>query len=112
MIVASVTRNPAPVAIAAFSQQVPWLLFGLVSGVYVDPLDRRKLIVSANVVRAACLGALAAAAALGAVSLPLIYVSSSLSAPRTPSLTTPAARWCRRSSPRPTSCSMFVSISD
>jgi predicted MFS family arabinose efflux permease len=28
MIVASLTRNPAPVAIAAFSQQVPWLGVG------------------------------------------------------------------------------------
>ena len=62
-----------PVAFAAFCQQVPWLLFGLISGVYVDRLDRRRLIVAVNLARAASLGALAAAAALGAVTLPLIF---------------------------------------
>ena len=73
MIVASISPKPVAVAIAAFSQQLPWLLFGLVSGVYVDRLDRRRLIVAVNIVRAACLGALAGAAALGAVTLPLVY---------------------------------------
>ncbi|MEZ0091787.1 MFS transporter [Streptacidiphilus sp. EB129] len=73
MIVASITREPVPVAVAAFSQQVPWLLFGLVSGVVVDRLDRRRLIVAVNMARAVSLGVLAAAAALGAVSLPLVY---------------------------------------
>ena len=73
MLVASLTRDPAPIALAAFSQQLPWLLFGLVSGVYVDRLDRRNLIVAVDVARAACLGALAVAAALDRVTLPLIY---------------------------------------
>jgi predicted MFS family arabinose efflux permease len=73
MIIASITRDPAPVAVAAFCQQLPWLVFGLVSGVYVDRLDRRRLIVGVNLARAAALGTLAGAAALDAVSLPLVY---------------------------------------
>jgi len=73
MLVASTTHDPAQVALAAFCQQLPWLLFGLLSGVYVDRLDRRNLIVTVNIVRAAALGALAVATALQGLSLPLIY---------------------------------------
>jgi predicted MFS family arabinose efflux permease len=73
LLAASITHEPVPVAVAAFSQQVPWLLFGLVSGVFVDRLDRRRLIVAVNLGRAFSLSALAFAAALGAVTLPLIY---------------------------------------
>lgn len=73
MLVASITHDPAPVALAAFCQQLPWLLFGLVSGVYVDRVDRRNLVVAVNIARAAALGTLAAATALNAVSLPLVY---------------------------------------
>lgn len=73
MVVASITRSPGPVAFAAFAQQLPWLLFGLVSGVFVDRLDRRRLVVLVNLVRAAALATLAACAATGFVRLPLVY---------------------------------------
>lgn len=73
MLVASITRDPAAVALSAFALQVPWLLFGLISGVYVDRLDRRRLIAGVNLVRAAALGLLSVAAALDAVTLPLVY---------------------------------------
>ncbi|WP_280265560.1 MFS transporter [Nocardia wallacei] len=46
LLVASLTTSPATVAGAAFVQQLPWLLFVLVSGVFVDRLDRRRLIVT------------------------------------------------------------------
>ncbi|AUG75282.1 MFS transporter [Kitasatospora sp. MMS16-BH015] len=73
LLVASLTHDPAPVALAVFFQQLPWLLFGLVSGVYVDRLDRRRLVVAVNLVRATALAALATAAALQAVHLPFLY---------------------------------------
>lgn len=73
MLVASLTRTPAAVAAAAFVQQLPWLLFGLISGVFVDRLDRRRVVVVVNVARAGALGALAAAAACNVVTLPLVY---------------------------------------
>ncbi|MBR7831709.1 MFS transporter [Actinospica durhamensis] len=73
MLVASITRDPAAVALAAFALQVPWLLFGLISGVYVDRFDRRRLVAGVNLVRAAALGLLSGAAALDAVTLPLVY---------------------------------------
>jgi MFS family permease len=73
LLVASITTNPAAVAGAAFAQQLPWLLFALVSGAWADRLDRRRLVVAVNLVRAAALAVLTAAIGTGAVSVPLIY---------------------------------------
>lgn len=73
MLVASLTRDPAAVAGAAFAQQLPWLLFALVSGAWADRLDRRRLVVAVNLCRAATMLVLTAAVATGAASLPLLY---------------------------------------
>jgi predicted MFS family arabinose efflux permease len=74
LLVASVTNSPALIAGAAFAQQLPWLLFALVSGAYVDRLDRRRLVVAVNLVRAAALAALALTIATGTVTVAVIYV--------------------------------------
>ncbi|MEU4680409.1 MFS transporter [Micromonospora sp. NPDC023737] len=73
LLVASVSDNPAYVAGAAFAQQLPWLLFALISGAYVDRLDRRRLVVAVNLVRAAALAGLAATIATETVTVPIIY---------------------------------------
>jgi hypothetical protein len=38
LLVASITTDPAAVAAAAFAQQLPWLLFALISGAWADRL--------------------------------------------------------------------------
>ncbi|HEX7743695.1 MAG TPA: MFS transporter, partial [Micromonosporaceae bacterium] len=68
LLIASITADPALVAGAVFVQQLPWLLFSLVSGAYVDRLDRRRLIVLVNLLRAGALGALVATVAAGTVT--------------------------------------------
>jgi MFS family permease len=73
LLVASVTGSPALIAGAAFAQQLPWLLFALVSGAYVDRLDRRRLVVVVNLARAAALVALAVTVATGTVTVAVIY---------------------------------------
>jgi MFS family permease len=73
LLVASLTTDPAYVAGAVFAQQLPWLLFALISGAWADRLDRRKLVVAVNVVRALAMAVLCAAAATGVLSVPLIY---------------------------------------
>jgi MFS family permease len=73
LLVASLTRDPALVAGAMFAQQLPWLLFSLISGAYVDRLDRRRLIVAVNVLRAFVIGGLALAVWGGIGTLPLVY---------------------------------------
>lgn len=73
LLIASITADPALVAGAVFVQQLPWLLFSLVSGAYVDRVDRRRLIVLVNVLRAVALGALVATVAAGVVSVPVVF---------------------------------------
>ena len=75
LLVASLTDDPALIAGAAFAQQLPWLLFSLISGAYVDRLDRRRLVLAVNLVRAAVLTALTVAVATGAGTVPLIYLA-------------------------------------
>lgn len=69
LLVASRTDDPALVAGAVFAQQLPWLLFSLISGVYVDRLDRQRLIVIVNLLRGLALAVLTVATG----SIPVIY---------------------------------------
>jgi MFS family permease len=75
LLLASLTSDPALVAGAVFVQQLPWLLFALPAGVYVDRLDRRRVIVLVNLVRAAVIGGLAAAVATGTATVMLVYAA-------------------------------------
>ena len=52
LLVASQTRNPVLVAMAALLQRLPWLLFGLWAGAIADRVDRRLLVVVADLLRA------------------------------------------------------------
>ncbi|MEU5669901.1 MFS transporter [Micromonospora sp. NPDC047753] len=74
LLVASVTDEPAFIAGAVFAQQLPWLLFALISGAYVDRLDKRRMVVVVNLIRAAALSGLAAAIATETVTVIIIYV--------------------------------------
>jgi MFS family permease len=75
LLVASMTTNPALVAGAVFVQQLPWLLFALPAGAYVDRLDRRRLLVAVNLARGAVLAALATAVWADLASLPVLYTA-------------------------------------
>jgi len=74
LIVASLTRDPIAVSVLAFSLRLPWLLFALPAGVIVDRRDRRRLMMGADLVRAAALGMLALALAVGDPSLLVLYL--------------------------------------
>ncbi|MEU4402771.1 MFS transporter [Micromonospora orduensis] len=74
LLVASVTDDPALVAGAVFAQQLPWLLFALISGAYVDRLDRRRVVVAVNLARAVALAALTVTVATDTVTVAVIYV--------------------------------------
>ncbi|TDD23324.1 MFS transporter [Kribbella turkmenica] len=75
LLVASITREPAAVGAAAFVQQLPWLLFALFSGALVDRLDRRLMIVAADLFRAVVLGALGIAVLLDSSPLWAVYAA-------------------------------------
>ncbi|MDP9847053.1 MFS transporter [Streptosporangium lutulentum] len=78
LLVASLTDDPVLVGLAVFVQQVPWLLFSLVSGVFVDRLDRRRLIVVINVLRGLIVGALTLAVWQDMATIPIIYAAGFL----------------------------------
>jgi MFS family permease len=75
LLVASQTSEPALVAAAVFAQQLPWILFSLISGVCVDRLDRRRAIILANVLRTIAVGGLTLAIGFDATSLTIIYTA-------------------------------------
>jgi Transmembrane secretion effector len=74
LLVASLTRDPVLVAGIAFAQQLPWLLFSLISGALVDRLDRRRVMWTVDAFRTVLLGFLGLAVLLDFVSIPLLYV--------------------------------------
>jgi len=73
LLVASVSDDPVLIGLAVFAQQLPWLLFSLVSGAVIDRLDKRRLIVAVDVLRGLLTGVFALSVWAGDVSIPLIY---------------------------------------
>jgi predicted MFS family arabinose efflux permease len=73
LLVASLTDDPAAIGGAVFAQQLPWLLFSLVGGAVADRLDRRRLLVTVNLLRGAALAVLAGSIATATVSVALTY---------------------------------------
>jgi MFS family permease len=75
LLVASVTDDPLAVGTATFIQQLPWLLFTLITGALVDRLDRRNVIVAADIFRCVVTGALGFAVLAGLAPLWVIYLA-------------------------------------
>ena len=69
LLIASQTHDPRLVALAGLLQRVPWLLIGLYAGVLADRLDRRRIMILANVARVAVLAVLIATILTGRVSI-------------------------------------------
>lgn len=74
LLVASLTDAPFLVALAATLQWLPPLLFGLLAGVLSDRLDRRRLVVRMDSVRALVLTVLAVVVVTGHASIALVLV--------------------------------------
>jgi MFS family permease len=69
LLVASLTRDAFLVALAATVQWLPPLLFGLVAGALTDRLDRRLIVATVDLARAAVLAVLTLAVATDRVSI-------------------------------------------
>jgi MFS family permease len=72
------TRDAMAIAGVALATRLPWLLFSLQAGVLGDRLDRRRLMVSANAVRALVAGAATLAVVLDVMSMPALYAAAFL----------------------------------
>ena len=73
LLAASITHDPLLVAGALFAQQLPWLIFGPLSGALVDRLEPTRLIVIVDLLRAAAVGGLAASVFAGRAHLAALY---------------------------------------
>ena len=75
LLVAAHTQDPFLVALAGLLQRLPWLLFGLYAGALADRVDRRRLVVVVNLVRAAVLLVLGVALLTGAVTIAVVLTA-------------------------------------
>ncbi|WP_298462315.1 MFS transporter [uncultured Cellulomonas sp.] len=75
LLVASLTHDARLVALAATLQWLPPLLFGLFAGALADRVDRRRLVVTVDLVRAAVLTVLTVAVATDRVSIAVVLVA-------------------------------------
>src|SRR5829696_8072075 len=75
LLVASQSSDPFVVSLAVFAQVLPPLLFGIVAGAVADRMDRKRIVILVNLVRAMMLGLLAMTVATGTVNVPIILLS-------------------------------------
>lgn len=75
LLVASQTSDALVVSMAVMAQVLPPLLFGVVAGALADRLDRRRIVIVVNLVRAVVLGVLAATVATGNVNIAIVLAS-------------------------------------
>jgi MFS family permease len=73
LLAATLSREPAKVAAIDLAQSLPWLLFALIAGALVDRLNRRTVMVYANVFRAAVMATLALVVFTDIANFPLLY---------------------------------------
>ena len=75
LLVASQTNDPLLVALAALLQRLPWLLFGLHAGVIADRLERRRIVVVVDTMRASVLVAVSVMIASDTISVAVVLAS-------------------------------------
>lgn len=75
LLVASETRSPLLVSLAVLLQQLPWLLFGLHAGAITDRVDRVRLVIVADLLRAVVLVVLGATILTGVVSIAVVLAA-------------------------------------
>src|SRR4051794_41259678 len=68
LLVASQTRDPFLVSLALLFEYVPMFLFGIIGGVIADRIDRKRMVIAANVCRAIVLAVLVFTIATNSVS--------------------------------------------
>jgi len=75
LLIAAQTRDPGLVAMALLVQRLPYLLIGLYVGVLADQLNRRRVVIVVNILRALVVGALAVTIATGRANVVVVLVT-------------------------------------
>ena len=73
LLATTITRNPTLVAGLSFTQQIPWLLFALLSGALADRVDRQRALAAVGIFRAVLFGSIGLAVITGTATIPLLY---------------------------------------
>ena len=76
LLAASLTRDPVAFSAVAVAGSLPWLLLSLPAGVLIDRIDRRRLMVGANMWRGSVLVLLATVVASGRANVPALVVAA------------------------------------
>ena len=74
LVAIRVTRSPALISGLTVALTLPWLLFALQAGALADRLDRRRLMLGANLARTALVAALVLSVALDSASIWVLYL--------------------------------------
>jgi MFS family permease len=74
LIAVSLSDSPLVVAGVAIAGRLPWLVFVLFAGAIADRVDRRRTMRNVQVARVIIVGAMAALAYSGGLSIPILYV--------------------------------------
>ncbi len=74
LLATRITDDPVSIGLIAAFFTIPWLLFALPVGVVIDRSDRRRVLVVADVCRAALVGALALVVAYGDVQIWMLWL--------------------------------------
>lgn len=74
LVAVGLTRSPTLIAGVTFAFTLPWLLFALPAGALVDRLDRRRVMLGANAVRAGMVAAFLVTVLLDAGTIWALYV--------------------------------------
>ena len=73
LLVFKLTGSAVDLAITTAAYFLPYLLFGLVIGAYVDRVDRKRMMIAVDIGRAAVIASIPAFAAADALSVWWIY---------------------------------------
>jgi MFS family permease len=74
LLVFKLTGSPLNLGVTTAAEFVPYLLFGLVIGAWVDRLDRKRLMIATDLARAAVIAVIPLLAATGQLSVGWVYV--------------------------------------
>lgn len=72
LLLASLTHDPLVISLAPLLQQLPWMLFGLYAGVLADRLDRRRLVMVGDALRAGLVTLVVVAVLTDRVTVPAL----------------------------------------
>ncbi|MCU1361915.1 MAG: hypothetical protein JWN99_3204 [Ilumatobacteraceae bacterium] len=73
LLAATLTRDPLLIAGVTMASRLPWLCFSMITGAVADRMDRRRLMIGADLVRLVIVGALGLAVAFDAANIWMLY---------------------------------------